>query len=104
MALGASICYNYYLNTLRLRERKKAKKLDKDNRVLQYNLQRVQQQMEVCMTEKRNTRISVNTDTPVIQPDPRPSRQEVIRPKRTNTTRYISPAIGTASIVKRGVN
>ena len=100
MALGASVYYNYYLSTLRIRDKKKSKKLDKENRMLQYNLQRTQQQMEGCMAEKKNGRISVkeNNITPTIRTDVRTQR-----PNRSSL-RYVSPAVGTASVLKRGVN
>lgn len=101
IALGASIYYNYYLSTLRARDRKKSKKIDKENRMLQYNLQRTQQQMEVCMAEKRNSRLTMEERT---MRSPDVVSQKVNGPPRVSSMRYVSPAVGTASVLKRGVN
>lgn len=104
IALGVSIYYNYYLSMSMSKERKKSKNLDRDNKKLKYTLQRTQNQVEMCMTEKRNGR-QIIEQREVVLPQPDNARPAT---RKINTSmgglRYVSPAYEAQSVMKRGIN
>lgn len=112
ISLIVSISYSYYLTVRINGEVKKSREFQKDSRLNQHKLQRVQKQLEVCNVERRDSRRQIQ-DPPNQSPSQSPSQPQFsptprISAPSTNRHNYIGPVSSVVDneviMVQRGVS